>query len=176
MPRTFTTKTARETEELAEKLLPLLLKHKVILLEGSLGSGKTTFVKGLAKALGIRKVIKSPTYIYVNNYEFRISNFDINSKLKIDSKFKTCPSLHGGQASRRVQNSKFTKLCHFDLYRLPETSENPSHTAASIGLTDALDDPHALVVIEWPERLPIKKEALKIQFVNHTDHHKIIIH
>lgn len=42
----------------------------VILLNGELGAGKTHFTKGIAKALGIDRVIKSPTYNYVNEYKF----------------------------------------------------------------------------------------------------------
>ena len=40
----------------------------VILLEGALGAGKTTFTKGLAKGLGIAVSIKSPTYTLIREY------------------------------------------------------------------------------------------------------------
>jgi L-threonylcarbamoyladenylate synthase len=42
---------------------------KVILLNGELGAGKTHLVKGIAKALGIKQIIKSPTYNYVSEYK-----------------------------------------------------------------------------------------------------------
>jgi L-threonylcarbamoyladenylate synthase len=42
----------------------------LILLNGELGAGKTHFTKGIAKALGINQVIKSPTYTYVNEYSY----------------------------------------------------------------------------------------------------------
>lgn len=39
-------------------------------LTGDLGSGKTTFVKGLAKGLGVAQTITSPTYIFIRSYSF----------------------------------------------------------------------------------------------------------
>lgn len=60
--------TAEETMNLANLLLPEILNKKVVLLSGSLGSGKTTFVKGLAKTLGIKKTVTSPTYTYLHIY------------------------------------------------------------------------------------------------------------
>jgi|FaiFalDrversion2_1042247.scaffolds.fasta_scaffold17670_1 tRNA threonylcarbamoyl adenosine modification protein YjeE len=48
-------------------------KKLLILLEGPLGVGKTTFVKILAKNLGIKKVVNSPTFIIWQIYEFKIN-------------------------------------------------------------------------------------------------------
>ena len=45
-----------------EKLGALLQKQDVLILTGDLGAGKTTFTKGLARGLGIKQMIKSPTY------------------------------------------------------------------------------------------------------------------
>ena len=53
----------------AEKILPLSSEYKVILLEGEMGAGKTTFTKELAKAFNISDPISSPTYSLVNEYE-----------------------------------------------------------------------------------------------------------
>ena len=41
---------------------------EVLALRGDLGAGKTTFIQGLAKGLGIRKTIVSPTFIIVRRY------------------------------------------------------------------------------------------------------------
>ncbi|MFC0234066.1 tRNA (adenosine(37)-N6)-threonylcarbamoyltransferase complex ATPase subunit type 1 TsaE [Vagococcus entomophilus] len=41
----------------------------VLVLAGDLGAGKTTFTKGLAKGLGIKEMIKSPTYTIIREYE-----------------------------------------------------------------------------------------------------------
>jgi tRNA threonylcarbamoyl adenosine modification protein YjeE len=40
----------------------------VIALEGPLGAGKTTFVKGLARGLGVKEVVQSPTFTMLNEY------------------------------------------------------------------------------------------------------------
>ena len=62
------TKTYEETQDVAYKLAKALVAGDVILLNGNLGAGKTTFVKGLAKGLGITQTIKSPTFNIVKCY------------------------------------------------------------------------------------------------------------
>lgn len=52
--------------------LGLLLKEEpkiVILLDGELGSGKTTFTKGLARAYGVEQIVNSPTYTIMKKYK-----------------------------------------------------------------------------------------------------------
>lgn len=53
------------------------LKCALIALYGDLGSGKTTFVQGLAKGLEIKRRIISPTFIIVRNYELGIRNQEL---------------------------------------------------------------------------------------------------
>lgn len=72
----YLTKSPKDTEKLAgfllEKFTKLgLEKSLVIALEGELGAGKTTFVKGVAKALKIKTNIKSPTFNLMKTYEIR---------------------------------------------------------------------------------------------------------
>ena len=64
------TKNARETKALAKQILKNHPNHKIWLLYGDLGAGKTTFVKGLGRALGLRESqIKSPTFTFVVEFE-----------------------------------------------------------------------------------------------------------
>jgi tRNA threonylcarbamoyladenosine biosynthesis protein TsaE len=63
--------SSQETQNFAAKLLPNL-KANVICLYGDLGAGKTTFVQGLAKTLGIKQRIISPTFIIVREYKIPI--------------------------------------------------------------------------------------------------------
>ncbi|WP_339229781.1 tRNA (adenosine(37)-N6)-threonylcarbamoyltransferase complex ATPase subunit type 1 TsaE [Oceanobacillus sp. FSL K6-2867] len=63
------TNTVEETQLIAEKLAALLGPGDVITLEGELGAGKTTFTKGLAKGLGIKRNISSPTFTIIKEYE-----------------------------------------------------------------------------------------------------------
>ena len=69
-------KSARETQAFAPKYAAALRPGDVVLLYGEMGAGKTEFVKGLAKGLGIEEEITSPTYAYMNDYGGRLYHFD----------------------------------------------------------------------------------------------------
>ncbi|WP_430535598.1 tRNA (adenosine(37)-N6)-threonylcarbamoyltransferase complex ATPase subunit type 1 TsaE [Listeria rocourtiae] len=56
------------TREMAKKIGQKMQAGDVILLEGDLGAGKTTFTKGLAEGLDIPQMIKSPTFTIVREY------------------------------------------------------------------------------------------------------------
>jgi len=62
------THTELETNTLAKRLALLLKAGDVITLEGDLGAGKTTFTKGLAQGLGIKRTVSSPTFTIVKEY------------------------------------------------------------------------------------------------------------
>ena len=64
-----TVKNIEETYALAKQIASTLKGGEVILLSGDLGAGKTTFTKGLAKALGIDDEVTSPTFTILNVYE-----------------------------------------------------------------------------------------------------------
>ncbi|WP_304948721.1 tRNA (adenosine(37)-N6)-threonylcarbamoyltransferase complex ATPase subunit type 1 TsaE [Streptococcus sinensis] len=68
-------------EELIEwgrRLGSLLQEQDVLILTGDLGAGKTTFTKGLARGLGIKQMIKSPTYTIVREYEGRLPLYHLD--------------------------------------------------------------------------------------------------
>ena len=56
-----------EIDQAAQKTLALNLKN-IILLHGSMGAGKTTFIKALARQLGVTDMTSSPTFSIVNEY------------------------------------------------------------------------------------------------------------
>ncbi|MDR1177586.1 MAG: tRNA (adenosine(37)-N6)-threonylcarbamoyltransferase complex ATPase subunit type 1 TsaE [Spirochaetaceae bacterium] len=58
-----------ETFEIGEELAARLWRGSVVALRGKLGAGKTQFVKGLARGLGISDRITSPTYTIISEYE-----------------------------------------------------------------------------------------------------------
>jgi len=64
----FITESPEQTEQVAAKLAEVLQPGTVIAFEGDLGAGKTAFVRGLAKGLGARDRVTSPTYTVVNEY------------------------------------------------------------------------------------------------------------
>jgi tRNA threonylcarbamoyladenosine biosynthesis protein TsaE len=58
-----------ETEELAAALARTLAPGDVVTVSGELGSGKTTFVRGACRALGVTAPVTSPTYTIGHRYE-----------------------------------------------------------------------------------------------------------
>ncbi|HZK23191.1 MAG TPA: tRNA (adenosine(37)-N6)-threonylcarbamoyltransferase complex ATPase subunit type 1 TsaE [Atopostipes sp.] len=65
---TIVTQNEQETIEFAKELTKYLKPGMLLSLEGDLGAGKTTFTKGIGEGLGIKRVIKSPTYTIVREY------------------------------------------------------------------------------------------------------------
>ena len=70
----------KEMLEVAKEYAGTLKAGTVIFLHGNLGAGKTTFVKGILRALGYEGNVKSPTYTLVESYElegFSLHHFDL---------------------------------------------------------------------------------------------------
>lgn len=87
------TTSAAQTHALAQRFFKELQGGDVLALSGELGSGKTTFVRGFAKALGIREQITSPTFVLMKIH-------------RLPKPFKN-----------------ITHLCHIDVYRLNSADE-----------------------------------------------------
>lgn len=108
---------AAATEALGARLAGGLEPGDLLLLEGPLGGGKTTLVRGLVRALGGDPAeVCSPTFVLVETYDVRAAGI------------------------RRVH--------HADLYRVRGRAGAPW---GELGLGEMLDDPHAVVAVEWPE-------------------------
>ncbi|MCI8651141.1 MAG: tRNA (adenosine(37)-N6)-threonylcarbamoyltransferase complex ATPase subunit type 1 TsaE [Oscillospiraceae bacterium] len=65
----YHTHSEAETEAVGEALAETLAPGTVIAFTGDLGAGKTAFTRGLARGLGIRDRVTSPTFTIVNEYE-----------------------------------------------------------------------------------------------------------
>ena len=65
---TFTTNSPLETEAVGAALGRILPPGTVLAYRGDLGAGKTAFTRGLARGLGCRETVTSPTYTIVNEY------------------------------------------------------------------------------------------------------------
>jgi tRNA threonylcarbamoyladenosine biosynthesis protein TsaE len=65
----ITTKSAEETQRFGEKFADSLKGGEILALVGNLGSGKTTFIQGLAKGLKIEHPVISPTFILMREYQ-----------------------------------------------------------------------------------------------------------
>ena len=64
----FITHSPEETEAIGEKLAQQLNPGTILAYRGDLGAGKTAFTRGLARGLGFREQVTSPTYTIVNEY------------------------------------------------------------------------------------------------------------
>ena len=68
-------KSTRETKDFAKNLINNLKGPTVLALEGELGTGKTTFVQGIAEQLGIEKRVLSPTFVFLRSYGLKNTKF-----------------------------------------------------------------------------------------------------
>jgi tRNA threonylcarbamoyladenosine biosynthesis protein TsaE len=75
----FTIDSAAELPKLAEELIRFCGDHRLVAFEGEMGAGKTTFIKSICNALGVKDVTSSPTFSIVNQYssgEGKVYHFD----------------------------------------------------------------------------------------------------
>lgn len=78
--------SVEDTENFARELATVITPPRVICLSGGLGAGKTAFVRGFARAFGIKKGVSSPTFTLMHRYDgivslkhydlYRLSDFD----------------------------------------------------------------------------------------------------
>ena len=68
----FETASPDETEAVAATLATVLEPGDVVTVSGELGSGKTTFVRGACRALGVTDAVTSPTFTIGHRYEGRV--------------------------------------------------------------------------------------------------------
>ncbi|HYZ10987.1 MAG TPA: tRNA (adenosine(37)-N6)-threonylcarbamoyltransferase complex ATPase subunit type 1 TsaE [Actinomycetota bacterium] len=72
------TETAEETRNVAAALAELLVPGDVISLTGDLGAGKTTFVQGAARKLGVTDQVASPTFVLVREYRGEVPVYHLD--------------------------------------------------------------------------------------------------
>jgi tRNA threonylcarbamoyladenosine biosynthesis protein TsaE len=71
--------SAEQTERAGERLGGQLGPGSVVALSGELGTGKTCFVRGLARGLGVSQIVSSPTFVLVNHYRGRLPVFHVDA-------------------------------------------------------------------------------------------------
>jgi tRNA threonylcarbamoyladenosine biosynthesis protein TsaE len=71
------TSSAEETERVGALLAAGLAPGDVVLVSGELGTGKTTFVRGAARALGVTDTVTSPTFVVGHLYDERVAHLDL---------------------------------------------------------------------------------------------------
>jgi tRNA threonylcarbamoyladenosine biosynthesis protein TsaE len=80
MRGSFSSAGAPDTEALGARLAESLTRGDVVLVEGELGAGKTTFVRGAARRLGVTTPVTSPTFTIGQRYrgaELVVSHIDL---------------------------------------------------------------------------------------------------
>ena len=67
---------SKQTEEFGFEYAKTLKSGDVVVLNGEMGAGKTVFAKGVARGLGVKDEVLSPTYAYMNDYGGKLYHFD----------------------------------------------------------------------------------------------------
>jgi tRNA threonylcarbamoyladenosine biosynthesis protein TsaE len=136
--------TIAKGRELAQQLTPPVL----VMLAGELGSGKTTFTKGIISGLGAAEEneVTSPTFTLVHVFQHRAA-------LAGATAAASSPS----SAAKNANNMQYAvalpvKVYHVDLYRIEGFAD-----LETLGLEDALSEP-AVVIIEWPDRFSLRSD------------------
>src|ERR1043166_1826403 len=87
--QSFIIKNLTELEKLADWILPHLKPNIFLLLQGSLGVGKTTFTQIIAQKLGVKQGVSSPTFTlsqqYKLNNDYYLNHFDFFRLYSSDS-------------------------------------------------------------------------------------------
>jgi len=138
--KTFITNSPEETERLGEGLAEGFNPGDIIGLVGELGGGKTCFVRGLARGLGLTCHVKSPSFNLLNIYE---------------------AGERGESGGRGSSEGKKIPLYHIDLYRLG--GEDDFFEA---GLEEYIYS-EGISVIEWADKFSgfLDRCALVVSFV-----------
>lgn len=86
----FETKSTEETIDLGKRLGFILTKGSIIGFFGDLGSGKTTMIKGIARGLGVKELVKSPSFVFVTEYQgkFPVYHLDLYRITKPDELYE----------------------------------------------------------------------------------------
>jgi tRNA threonylcarbamoyladenosine biosynthesis protein TsaE len=132
------------TKELAEKIAAQLNGGEVFELVGDVGAGKTTFVKGLAKGLGVTDDVQSPSFTISRIYDAR----DGLQLAHYDFYRLTDPGILADELSEVVHDpTTITVIEWADIVEgvLPETRYtlsfvSPSETTRTITVSDALGE------------------------------------
>ncbi|MBR3319239.1 tRNA (adenosine(37)-N6)-threonylcarbamoyltransferase complex ATPase subunit type 1 TsaE [Candidatus Saccharibacteria bacterium] len=112
------------------EILPLCIE-----LVGDVGAGKTTFTRYLAKGLGIKTPVTSPSFTISKHYFFSPNRHEQSADEKCDKRPNTT-SIH--------KNTNL-ELIHYDFYRL----DDPGLMADN--LAESLSNSNAITILEWAD-------------------------
>jgi len=78
LPISMLSRSPEETQRAAATLAAALQPGSVLALHGDLGAGKTCFIQGLARALGVTATVNSPTYTIISEYRGRLPLYHVD--------------------------------------------------------------------------------------------------
>lgn len=129
-------------EKLGKKLLAGFLKSDapvVIELVGDVGAGKTTLTRGLAKGLGIKEQVTSPSFTISKRYKFE------SRKAESELSSEAISSAERPRACRGRSRSGLAFLAHYDFYRLSDPGIMVEDFAETV------QEKNTVTVVEWGE-------------------------
>jgi tRNA threonylcarbamoyladenosine biosynthesis protein TsaE len=136
--------SSAQTQRLGMRLGELMRGGELLLLEGQLGTGKTTFTQGLAQGMGIDDIVSSPTFTLLKEYEGAPAGWGASSQ----------------------QHRRGPALFHFDLYRL----DNPEEIV-DLGFEEYFFG-DGVSVVEWAERAglywPTEHLRIRLKMLSET--------
>lgn len=143
MVKKYITKSYKQTQKLGENLAKEILKLPenktavVFGLQGNLGGGKTTFLQGFAKGLGVKEKILSPTFVILKHFKITKSKFT-------DFYHIDCYRLGNEKPFGKAQGGDIAEL----------------------NFSEIISNPKNIVAIEWPEKIKkvLPKNIIKINF------------
>jgi tRNA threonylcarbamoyladenosine biosynthesis protein TsaE len=138
--------SSAQTQRLGMRLGELMRGGELLLLEGQLGTGKTTFTQGLARGMGINDVISSPTFTLLKEYAGQ--------------------PVAAASSKPLQRQQRGPTLYHFDLYRLDDPEE-----ILDLGFEEYFFS-DGTCVVEWAERAdlfwPTEHLRIRLKMLSET--------
>jgi len=133
--------SVKETAQIAKIFLEYAARQHtkknsalVIGLSGNLGAGKTAFTQLLARHLGIKEKVNSPTFVIMKKYPI--------------PEQACLPAGRARYGARPIKNLPYKFLFHIDAYRLEHEKE-----ILHVGWDEIIGNTEHIVVVEWPEHV-----------------------
>ena len=144
--------------EAAREFINAIGDRRVFAFYGSMGAGKTTFIKAVCEELGVKDQVTSPTFAIVNEYSID------HSPLTIDHS-DAQPAVNGQCSMVNVQ-----KVYHFDFYRIKRLEE-----AYDMGCEEYFYS-GSLCFIEWPELIEdlLPEDTVRVTITQQPDGQRLI--
>jgi len=137
----FNCKSELELDDVAEKVIEIANNFKfktafVVGLYGDLGSGKTTFIKRLAKKLNILEIVTSPTFVLQKKFEIQ-------------------------NPSDIFSGREYKNIYHLDVYRVESEEE-----MSSLRWFETINNSENIVLVEWANLIEnvLPEKILKLEF------------